>query len=473
MLRAAALLCGALHAAAGALTPADFEVADLPGLNATPGFKHYAGYMPIGDASGTAIFFWFVESQRDPVTDPMVLWMNGGPGSSSVQYGFWTEHGPWRLEDDGAGGARPVPYAHSWNQKANVLYIEAPAGVGFSYSNDSSHYRDITDAQSSKDNFLFLQAWFGVFADFKKNDFYITAESYGGHYGPTLAEELIDNPNDINMKGLWIGNPGINSDWYYNVNSFAWLNFMYGHALIPAVAYDAASKACGWGEMFSNCSRDFTHPSAACKQATKAASKYIPSPLDPYSVLAPTCQQRGAKQEGERFVAEYTPALTRRRDELGLDIEYNPCMSQLTGPYLNKPEVLKAIHADTHYTRKWPNHPSGWSYDQGTEGEKKDIALIFPKFFEKRPEWKIVVVSGTADSAVPFQGTERWMECLARPVKKGGDFRAWKMHGDVAGMIKDWDGMSLVTVKGCGHTIPSYCPEQGYAILDNWLTGNW
>ena len=63
------------------------------------------------------------------------------------------------------------------------------------------------------------------------------------------------------------------------------------------------------------------------------------------------------------------------------------------------------------------------------------------------------------------------MECLARPVT--ADWRAWKLHGDVAGMVKDWaPKLSLVTVKGCGHTIPTYCPEAGYAFLDNYLYGD-
>ena len=170
-------------------------------------------------------------------------------------------------------------------------------------------------------------------------------------------------------------------------------------------------------------------------------------------------------------MARYAPALDRMRKKYGLDLEYNPCISRWTAGYLNKPEVLAAIHADKHYTRKWPNHPIGWSYNEGPEGAKKDIALLFPKFFTQRPDWKILVVSGTADAAVPFLGTERWMECLKRPVTD--DWRAWKLNGDVAGMVKDWDHISLVTVKGCGHTIPTYCPEAGYAFFRNWLSGNW
>jgi len=103
--------------------------------------------------------------------------------------------------------------------------------------------------------------------------------------------------------------------------------------------------------------------------------------------------------------------------------------------------------------------------------KKKDIALLFPKFFAKRPDWKILVVSGTADAAVPFIGTQRWMGCLGRNVVN--DTRSWLLDGQVAGSIMDWEGISLATVKGCGHMIPLYCPEAGYAFFANWLSGKW
>lgn len=464
---AAALLM--VWAGAAQQTPAEYEVTNLPGLDVDPGFKHYAGFMPIGDSHGSELFFWFVESASNPTTDPVVLWMNGGPGSSSIAYGFWSEHGPFRLVADasGPGGYKPTLYPYSWNQKANVLYVEAPAGVGFSFSTDESKYHNITDAQSSYDNFLFLQAFFKTFSSFKKNDFYITAESYGGHYGPTLAEQLIDQPNDINMKGLLIGNPGINSDWYYNVNEYAFVTFMWSHGLIPSDAYFASVDACGWNSFFSNCSKDFTHPTTACHTATQKAVSFVPSPLDPYNVLAPTCHNDA--EAGEEYVRRNSPGLIRLREKYNMNVSYNPCINRWTPQYLNEPEVLKAIHVDKHYTRHWPSDAKGWYYNEGPEGAKKDIALIFPKFFEKRPDWKIVVVSGTADAAVPFLGTERWMKCLNRPVVK--DMTAWMLDGDVAGMVKTWDKIQLVTVKDCGHTIPTYCPKAGLAFFQNWMDG--
>jgi carboxypeptidase C (cathepsin A) len=461
-----------LAVSAAALTPDDFEIKELPGLKEELSFKQYSGLMPIGDEHNTSLFFWFVESQKAPTTDPVVFWTNGGPGSSSVAYGFWTEHGPFRLEEGADGEPYPILYNESWNKIASVLYVEMPTGVGFSFSEDTSHYKNITDAEASHDTFHFLLAFFKVFSQFKPNPFYVTGESYGGHYVPTLCTRILDEPNEMNMKGFLIGNPGINSDWYYNVNEYAFVTFMWSHGLIPQPAYAAAVKACKWDTFQGDCAKDFTHPTIECKAATMKATKYIPSPLDPYDVLAPTCQPGdGTRSEGDAFVSAYTPQLDALRKANNLSLSYDPCIKTFTNKYMNQPAVLKAIHADKGDGRKWPEHPRGWKYDEGPAGAKNDIALLFPHFFEKAANWSIAVVSGTADAAVPFIGTERWMNCLGRPVKN--DFRPWKLNGDVAGMIKDYDQMSFVTVKGCGHTIPTYCPEAGYAFFANWIQNSW
>ena len=89
-------------------------------------------------------------------------------------------------------------------------------------------------------------------------------------------------------------------------------------------------------------------------------------------------------------------------------------------------------------------HYKGWSYGDETE----DIALLFTDVFfadERAKDWKIWVVSGTADAAVPFIGTERWMNCLNRTIET--DWSYWYLNQDVAGAQLDYDGISLVTVK--------------------------
>lgn len=79
------------------------------------------GYVDIG--GGKEIFYWFVESQRDPAKDPLVLWTNGGPGCSGLT-GFLSEQGPFRAAADGSLSVNK----YAWNKIANMVFIEQPAG---------------------------------------------------------------------------------------------------------------------------------------------------------------------------------------------------------------------------------------------------------------------------------------------------------------------------------------------------------
>ena len=92
-------------------------------------FNVYSGYLTV--STSKALHYAFVNSQSDPINDPVVIWFNGGPGCSSM-LGFFQEHGPCII-DDGQTYAKENPYP--WNMRANVLYIESPAGVGYSYAN--------------------------------------------------------------------------------------------------------------------------------------------------------------------------------------------------------------------------------------------------------------------------------------------------------------------------------------------------
>lgn len=97
------------------------------------------------------MFYMFVESQSDPAHDPVVLWLNGGPGCSSM-FGFAQENGPY-IMPDGSDEFETQVNPYSWNKIANVIYIESPAGVGFSYTDqmDPKPYYD--DEISANDNY--------------------------------------------------------------------------------------------------------------------------------------------------------------------------------------------------------------------------------------------------------------------------------------------------------------------------------
>lgn len=86
----------------------------------------YSGYLKVDD--NKMLHFIFVESQGNVTGDPVVVWFNGGPGCSSL-LAFMQEHGPWVIGDNSSKlEANPYP----WNLNASVIYLESPAGVGFS-----------------------------------------------------------------------------------------------------------------------------------------------------------------------------------------------------------------------------------------------------------------------------------------------------------------------------------------------------
>ena len=165
-----------LYACLSFAARASDEVTYLPGQNFTSlNFRHYSGYLQSNGKK--QLHYWFLESQNNPSTDPLVLWLNGGPGCSSLD-GEMYEHGAFYTTED---GETIYLNPNSWNTVANMLYLEAPVGVGFSYSPDKADYTN-NDNQTALDNYQALLNFFTLFPEYQSHEFFITGESYGGIY---------------------------------------------------------------------------------------------------------------------------------------------------------------------------------------------------------------------------------------------------------------------------------------------------
>ncbi|KAK4855919.1 hypothetical protein QYF36_012303 [Acer negundo] len=135
------------------IEPQQDDSMQLDKINALPGqpsginFDQYAGYVTVDPKAGRALFYYFVESPQNSSTNPLVLWLNGGPGCSSFGHGAMTELGPIRV----------TVMAKLYSKiLANVIFLESPAGVGFSYSNTSSDYDGLGDKSTAIDAYTFL-----------------------------------------------------------------------------------------------------------------------------------------------------------------------------------------------------------------------------------------------------------------------------------------------------------------------------
>ena len=168
--------------------------------------RGYSGYLDIGSLTFFSVltvdddkhlFFWWFESRNDPVNDDVIMWLNGGPGCSSMT-GLLMELGPCRIN---SYGNDTVNNPYSWTNNASIFFLDQPVGVGFSYG--KQHVA--TTKEASHDVYAFMKIWEEAFPKYKGNSFHIAGESYGGHYVPVFATEIAKK-GGFNLKSVMIGN---------------------------------------------------------------------------------------------------------------------------------------------------------------------------------------------------------------------------------------------------------------------------
>ncbi|XP_059666102.1 serine carboxypeptidase-like 27 isoform X2 [Cornus florida] len=301
------------------------RITKLPGQPSNAGFAQYSGYVTVHQEAGRALFYWLIESpkSRRPESRPLLLWLNGGPGCSSVAYGAAEEIGPFRIRSDGKT-LYLNPYA--WNNLANLLFLESPAGVGFSYTNTTSELYTGGDQRTAEDAHTFLVNWFERYPQYQYRDFYIAGESYAGHYVPQLSQIIyqknkgIKNPI-INFKGFLVGN-AVTDDYHDYIGTF---EYWWTHGLISGSTYRMLRTACDFGSSM--------HPSSDCVKALRLADAEQ-GKIDPYSIFTQPCNDTSSLR---RNLRGHYPWMSRA---------YDPCTERYTKKYFNLPEVQKAFHAN-------------------------------------------------------------------------------------------------------------------------------
>ena len=194
-----------------------------------------SGYFDIDDGDKN-YFFWMFESRNDPANDPVVLWLTGGPGCSST-LALLSENGPCSVNADGSG---TISNPSSWNSNATVLWLDQPAGVGFSYGTMNDSNEDMV----GEDAYFFLQSFMADHPEYSTQPFYIFGESFGGHYAPgvahTIFEKNLEGPSEgvrINLAGLGVGNGLTNPVIQYQYYAEMAMNNTYGIKTVSEEAY--------------------------------------------------------------------------------------------------------------------------------------------------------------------------------------------------------------------------------------------
>jgi len=466
------------------------QITSLPGLDPATLAKYtmFTGYIDVYPAHNRSLFYWFVESLNDPAKDPVALWTNGGPGCSGLG-GMFTEQGPFRPAQD----LSLYVNNFSWVNVANMLFIEAPAGVGFSFSDDVRDY-STDDNTTAIDNYHLIQGWLEAFPNFQSNDFYITSESYGGHYMPTLAQQIVlgnqaGGKPQVNFKGFFVGNPYTDPV----ENEKGQFDTWYGHQL---VSYPS------WQQWYTHCKDGESTTNAQCAAARAALNAEVGSSIDPYALDFPVCNALDGSGPSASTISERVmfmkrvikdalgrpvpgvyaklvaqleadmAVMKRRRLELGdSDFppgDYYPCESNWEVEYLNQPKVQEAIGA----------RPTLWTdcsikVDYSFASMQNPMEPTYKWLIETAPELRITIVSGDDDSVCGTLGTQSWIWNMNYTVNPQDDWKQWTdSTGQVGGYtVKFEKAFNFITVHSAGHMVPETQPRRSLEAFTMYLKG--
>lgn len=434
------------------------------------GFGLYSGYVGV-PGSSKQLHYIAAQSQNNPATDPVIVWFNGGPGCSSM-LGFLQEHGPYSLAD---GALNFTQNDFSWNKQATVIYIESPAGVGFSYcpGDDCKVYNDNSTAD---DNLQAVLGVLGKFPELQKNPLYISGESYAGIYVPMLVDRIDQYITNCtankscafipNLKGMMVGN-GVTDPRYDNPSQLVEMAFWYG--ILETKTYEFLRQNV-------YCIEQDPTPAECQPYANDFANSMANINIyDAFGVCYQTPQQLGPILQTSKF-----SGLLRTGNEIKPFKKYytakelTPFLSnlKLIPPCVYAKPVLdylgnSSVRAQLNIvaaSNKWDlcNDTINNNYQRPANGSIE----IYERL---RNKYRMLKYSGDTDMAVPTYGTRDWIDNLNWTITK--PWKQFFVNGQVGGYVEYRDGgnFTFATIHGAGHMAPQWRPEPTYQVVFNFI----
>ncbi|TYH62786.1 hypothetical protein ES332_D07G143700v1 [Gossypium tomentosum] len=405
-------------------------------------FRQFAGYIDVDEnVVGRSLFYYFVEAEKDPMAQPLTIWLTGGPGCSSVGDGFGSV-GPFIVTKD--AHALQTNF-FSWNKVSNLLFIDSPIGSGWSYSNTSSDYNNGDDS-TNKILLSFMQKWYEKYPVFKSKDLYLAGSSFAGHFVPNLANALLDNNKEskqskFNLKGLV--------------------------EMINSSLYNEIKKECNVIDENNYFSNIKTTWSAKCKNLTYEANlaafktdahNYSPQKL--FDVFCAPCTEN----EQDLNLGKQVPKVST---------EVDMCIPLRVQFYFNLPEVQKAFHGNrTNLSYRWKGcFTASFKYNEADKN--LDMLPALQNLLQQ--SIPITIFSGDQDGIIPTMGTLQHLKKLAEELNINlTKEETWSFSNKEGGLKYEFgDLLKFLTVKGGNHHVTSSRPSQAFSIFKiftiNWM----
>ncbi|KAJ5781913.1 uncharacterized protein N7518_010396 [Penicillium psychrosexuale] len=416
---------------------------DPSALGIDPGVKQYSGYLDDNE-NDKHLFYWFFESRNDPKNDPVILWLNGGPGCSSLT-GLFLELGPSSIGAD----IKPIYNDFSWNNNASVIFLDQPINVGYSYSGSS-----VSDTVAAgKDVYALLTLFFKQFPEYAVQDFHIAGESYAGHYIPVMASEILSHKKrNINLKSVLIGNgltDGLTQYEYYRPMAC-------GEGGYPAVLDESTCQSMDNSlarcqSMIQSCYN--SESPWVCVPASIYCNNAMLGPYqrtgqNVYDIRGKCEDESNLCYKGMGYVSEYL-GQESVREAVGAEVDgYDSCNFDINRNFLFNGDWFKPYHR------------------------------LVPGLLEQIP---VLIYAGDADFICNWLGNKAWSEALEWPGQK--EFAAAKLEdleivqnehvGKKIGQIKSHGNFTFMRIFGAGHMVPMDQPEASIDFFNRWLGGEW
>eukprot|EP00890_Picochlorum_soloecismus_P004864 jgi/Picsp_1/5379/NSC_02740-R1_protein len=451
-------------------------------VTSLPGYGHlkqetFSGYINVDEKADRNLFFTFVASENKN-SQKIVLWLNGGPGCSSIGGGFLSELGPFYAQ----GGAKLEENEFSWHKAASIIFLESPAFVGFSYSKRQED-AIVGDARTAKDTRTFLVNFFKEFEELRNHDLYISGESYGGHYVPQAAAEILkgnkkEPENALNLKGFFVGNALTVPE----KDSSGAVEFWFTHGMISLSSYNGIMENCDFAEIYplksSGEMLEDMKESIHGEKRRKKCADFVDQAMEEfrgiyiYDIYVDVCQPKKhqvVRQLLQAFGESHYLYQALGREHGNRQSPYDPCIDNKVELYLNRKEVQIALHANTT-----GDIPGPWkSCTDNLYYSKQDVMESMIPLYEEllQSGIRILIYSGDIDAILPITGTRRWLDDLNLPIKS--PWRPWKSStGQVGGWTVEYSNqLTFASVRQSGHMVPYTQPERAFHMMSHWIQG--
>ncbi|ERN01902.1 serine carboxypeptidase 1 isoform X2 [Amborella trichopoda] len=484
---AATILLCALHLLLVCIVecaPDGAEVLRFPGFDGDLPSKHYAGYITVGNQLNKRhLYYYFATSERDPENDPVAIWLNGGPGCSGLNAVVYLL-GPFKVDDNEdylINGARVKLNPYSWSKVSNMIYIDAPAGTGFSYADNTDDYI-VDDPEINADIYEFILKWFLEYPEFLPNPFYVIGSSYGGMLVPVVSL-LIDEGLEagtkprINFKGYSIGNAFTD----IRIDNNAEIPYAHRMGLISDEQYKALKKSCHgnyWNSSIPDCEKNMED----YMKTAGAINKYHVLCLPCHFVMGITTTtnlnnkitQRNSTY-GEMVyetdcggaVAEH--AHGRRR----LPERQHPPDSIYCCDYNHRPSMLFNSESGRRDMHAQPIEVSGiWERcTKRLTHRVEERSLVEYHLNLTTKGYRAFIYNGDHDMVVSYLATMEWIKLLNyTEIEK---WQPWFVGDQIAGYAIQYEhNLLYATFRGSGHTVPEYTPIEGLEAYRRWIDGS-